>query len=99
MLSATGGWENQNLMESAGLTPLPIIPDAHEAGITEPVDKFFDPLIVDIRPRKGSKNFYFYQNGFGQVRSYHIHTYTHTHIHTLSLQPSGLIVFVLLLIL
>jgi len=46
---------------------LPIFPDSHEAGITEPVQKFFDPMIVDIRPDYGSLNYYFYQNKEGQV--------------------------------
>jgi len=41
---------------------LPVYPDSHEAGITEPVARFFDPLVVDIRPTPGSKNCYFYQN-------------------------------------
>lgn len=46
---------------------LPVFPDSHEAGITEPVQKFFDPMIVDIRPDFGSLNYYFYQNKEGQV--------------------------------
>lgn len=41
-------------------------PDSHEAGITEPVARFLEPLIVDIRPRPGSANFYFYQQNTGQ---------------------------------
>ena len=46
---------------------LPVYPDCHEAGITEPVQRFFDPMIVDIRPDFGSLNYYFYQNKEGQV--------------------------------
>ena len=46
---------------------LPVFPDSHEAGITEPVQKFFDPMIVDIGPDYGSLNYYFYQNKEGQV--------------------------------
>jgi sarcosine oxidase subunit beta len=46
---------------------LPVQPDSHEAGVTEPVRKFFDPLVVDIRPYPGSKNFYFYQEPGGHV--------------------------------
>ncbi|MCD4817192.1 MAG: FAD-binding oxidoreductase [Candidatus Cloacimonetes bacterium] len=46
---------------------LSIFPDNHEAGITEPVKRFFEPMIVDLRKRKGSTNFYFYQNNEGQV--------------------------------
>lgn len=46
---------------------LPVRPDNHEAGITEPVKRFFGPMVVDIRPAEGSANFYFYQNYEGQV--------------------------------
>jgi sarcosine oxidase subunit beta len=46
---------------------IPVIPDSHEAAITEPVQPFFKCMVVDIRPGPGSKNFYFYQNLHGQV--------------------------------
>jgi len=46
---------------------LPILPDSHEGGITEPVKRFFEPMIVDIRPDEQSANYYFYQNRLGQV--------------------------------
>lgn len=46
---------------------IPVTPDNHEAGITEPVARFFGPMVVDIRKEKGSANFYFYQNKEGQV--------------------------------
>jgi sarcosine oxidase subunit beta len=51
---------------------LPVIPESHEAGITEPVKKFFDPMIVDIRPFEdtifgNSINYYFYQNKEGKI--------------------------------
>jgi sarcosine oxidase subunit beta len=49
-----------------GLT-IPVMPDSHEAGITEPAKRFFSPLVVDLRERPLSKNFYFYQNAEGQV--------------------------------
>ncbi len=45
----------------------PVNPDSHEAGITEPVQPLFDPMIVDIRPAENSQNYYFYQNTEGQV--------------------------------
>ena len=50
----------------------PVEPDSHEGAITEPVQKFFKPMIVDLRPLKDpvtqdSANFYFYQNNEGQV--------------------------------
>jgi len=40
----------------------PVYPDSHEAGITEPVERFFEPMIVDMRKTPGGKNCYFYQN-------------------------------------
>lgn len=46
---------------------IPVIPDSHEAGITEPVEPFFKPMVVDIRPDEQSANYYFYQNKEGQV--------------------------------
>ncbi len=52
--------------ETAGVS-IPVVPDSHEAAITEPVEPFFHCMVVDIRPAPGSKNFYFYQNLHGQV--------------------------------
>lgn len=46
---------------------LPVYPESHEAGITEPVQNLFDPMIVDMRPLDGSANYYFYQNSEGQI--------------------------------
>lgn len=46
---------------------LPVFPDSHEAGVTEPVKPFFHPLVVDIREFPGSKNFYFYQEEEGHI--------------------------------
>ena len=46
---------------------LPIFPDSHEAGVTEPVNPFFKPLVVDTREAPGSKNFYFYQEIDGHI--------------------------------
>ena len=46
---------------------VPVRPDCHEAGITEPVQKFFEPMVVDIRPGDKSKNYYFYQNSEEQI--------------------------------
>ncbi|MFX1419457.1 MAG: NAD(P)/FAD-dependent oxidoreductase [Promethearchaeota archaeon] len=51
---------------------IPITPESHEAGITEPVKNFFKPMIVDIRPYSDlkfgdSKNYYFYQNKEGKI--------------------------------
>ena len=51
---------------------LPVEPDSHEGAITEPVQRFFGPMIVDLRPAcdpatEDSANYYFYQNNEGQV--------------------------------
>ncbi len=50
----------------------PVDPESHEAGITEPVKKFFSPMVVDISPNidtkfGDSKNYYFYQNKEGKI--------------------------------
>ncbi len=52
--------------ELAGVK-VPVKPDCHEAGITEPVKRFFEPMVVDIRRGDKSGNYYFYQNWEGQV--------------------------------
>lgn len=46
---------------------IPVNPDSHEGAITEPVQRFFNPMVVDMRPSKDSANYYFYQNNEGQV--------------------------------
>jgi len=51
---------------------LPVIPESHEAGITEPVKKFFSTMVIDINPTTdekfgNSKNYYFYQNKEGKI--------------------------------
>ncbi len=46
---------------------LPVEPDCHEGGVTEPVQTFFKPLVVDMRRFPGSKNFYFYQEQGGHI--------------------------------
>lgn len=50
----------------AGMS-VPVTPDTHEAGITEPVAPFLAPMVVDIRPETGSANTYFYQARTGQI--------------------------------
>ncbi len=65
------GAHAQNIANMAGII-VPVISDMHEAGITEPVKRFFSPMIVDIRPKVNkvfgnSKNYYFYQNHLGQI--------------------------------
>ncbi|MCK5184459.1 MAG: FAD-binding oxidoreductase [Candidatus Heimdallarchaeota archaeon] len=70
VVNAAGAYAKE-VAKMAGLDA-PIIPDSHESGITEPIKKFFDPMVVDIQPAKNdrfghSKNYYFYQNVHGQV--------------------------------
>mgnify|MGYP006288474875 CR=1 FL=1 len=48
-------------------TDIPVFPDSHEGGITEPVQRFFDPMVIDLREGSISANYYFYQNIEGQV--------------------------------
>jgi len=64
-INAAGSWSAE-IGRLVGLD-LPVKPDAHEAGITEAVQPMFDPMIVDIRSRPGSSNFYFYQHPSGKV--------------------------------
>jgi len=65
VINAAGGWA-KSLSEKIGLT-VPVNPDSHEAAITEPIAPIFDPMIVDIRARPGSENFYFYQHPTGKI--------------------------------
>ncbi len=65
IVNAAGAWSGE-LGKLAGMN-IPIIPESHEAGITEPVQTFMHPMIVDIRPMGITSNFYFYQHATGQV--------------------------------
>jgi sarcosine oxidase, subunit beta len=47
--------------------PLPVRPNMHEAGVTEPVQRFLNPMIVDMRAVGNSTNIYFYQHATGQI--------------------------------
>ncbi|MEK7721487.1 MAG: FAD-binding oxidoreductase [Elusimicrobiota bacterium] len=60
------GAEAAAVSELAGVKA-PVNPDCHEAGITEPVERFLKPMVVDIRPGDKSRNYYFYQNREGQI--------------------------------
>ena len=60
------GAGSRELSQATGCE-VPVIPEAHEAGITEPVAPFCPTMVVDLRPATGSKNYYFYQNRHGQV--------------------------------
>ncbi len=65
VINAAGPWAKQvgKLVD----LDIPVNPDSHEAAITESVAHFLDPMVVDIRLRPGSSNFYFYQHSTGQI--------------------------------
>jgi sarcosine oxidase, subunit beta len=65
VINAAGAWARQ--VGKLNDLNLPVRPDCHEAGITEAVAPLIKPMIVDIRPRPGSANFYFYQHKTGQI--------------------------------
>jgi sarcosine oxidase subunit beta len=65
VVNAAGSY-GREIARLAGLD-VPVEPDNHEGAITEPVKRFFGPMVVDIRPEPGSANYYFYQNHEGQV--------------------------------
>ncbi len=65
VINAAGPWARA-AARMAGLDVL-VTPDSHEAGVTEPVARFLEPMVVDIRPAEGSRNYYFYQHGPGPV--------------------------------
>lgn len=71
VINAAGGWA-RGVAAMVGVD-VPVMPDSHEAGITEPVAPFLGPMVVDIRPVQpsdgfpGSANYYFYQHETGQI--------------------------------
>lgn len=65
VVNAAGPWARE-VGQMVGVDH-PVFPDSHEAGITEPVAPFLGPMVVDISPAPGSKNYYFFQLGSGQV--------------------------------
>ncbi|MFH1479728.1 MAG: FAD-binding oxidoreductase [Pseudomonadota bacterium] len=65
VINAAGPY-SRDLCKTAGID-IPVVPDSHEAAITEPVKPFFHCMVVDLRPGPMSKNYYFYQNRLGQV--------------------------------
>ena len=60
------GPHSRDLSKTAGVD-IPVVPDSHEAAITEPVQPFFTCMVVDLRPGPDSSNYFFYQNRLGQV--------------------------------
>jgi sarcosine oxidase subunit beta len=65
VINAAGAWAAE-VARMAGVG-IPVTPDSHEAAVTEPAQRFFHPMIVDLRPADGSANYYFYQHATGQV--------------------------------
>ena len=65
VINAGGAWARP--VAVMGGLDVPVVPDSHEAGITEPVAPFMTPMVVDIRPTEGSKNYYFYQHKPGGI--------------------------------
>lgn len=71
VVNAAGGWAKE-VAAMVGIE-VPVQPDSHEGGITEPVAPFLRPMVVDIRPLEptpemaGSANYYFYQHQTGQI--------------------------------
>jgi sarcosine oxidase subunit beta len=67
VVNAAGAY-GKEIGRMAGID-IPVVPDSHEAGISAPMERFFYPLLVDIRPgpEGKTKNFYFGQNDRGQV--------------------------------
>jgi len=65
VINAAGAYANQ-VGRLAGME-IPVKPDSHESAISEPVERFFHPMVVDIRPAPGSTNYYFYQHLTGQI--------------------------------
>jgi len=65
VVNAAGPWA-RTIGKLVGLDH-PVRPDSHEAGVTEPVAHFLDPMVVDIRPAPGSSNYYFHQLSSGQL--------------------------------
>jgi sarcosine oxidase subunit beta len=65
VVNAAGPW-GREVAKMAGVD-VPVNPDSHEGGITEPVAPFLNPMVVDIRPTDDSVNYYFYQHHTGQI--------------------------------
>src|SRR5512133_2939608 len=65
IVNAAGPWGCE-VAQLAGVD-VPVNPDLHEGGITEPVAHFLRPMVVDIRPTEDSANYYFYQHHTGQI--------------------------------
>jgi sarcosine oxidase, subunit beta len=65
VINAAGPWARE--VAELVRVDVPVVPDSHEAGITEPVAPFLGPMVVDTRPSADSANYYFYQHRTGQI--------------------------------
>jgi len=65
VVNAAGAYARD--VAALGGVDLPVQPDCHEGGVTEPVATFFSSMIVDLRPAGASANFYYYQNALGHI--------------------------------
>ncbi|MCD4752401.1 MAG: FAD-binding oxidoreductase [Anaerolineaceae bacterium] len=65
LINCAGAWVNDTYTDSE--FKLPVYPNSHEAGVTEPLDHFLDPMVVDMRSSQGISNIYFYQHKTGQL--------------------------------
>ena len=64
IVNCAGAWINDLYSEDE---KLPVNPNSHEAGVTEPLEHFLDPMIVDMRLSPGLSNIYYYQHKTGQI--------------------------------
>jgi sarcosine oxidase subunit beta len=77
LISSKGSYEAGLYVDAAGAhaasiaamagADIPVRPDCHEAGVTEPAARFMEPMIVDMRGDSESGSYYFYQCATGQV--------------------------------
>lgn len=65
VIDAAGSWSSE-ISKCVGID-LQVRPETHQAGITEAVAPMLETMIIDLRPRPGSSNFYFYQHPTGKV--------------------------------
>jgi sarcosine oxidase subunit beta len=65
VVNAAGPWAKP--VAALARQTVPVTPDSHEGGITEPVAPFLQPMVVDVRPSPDSTNYYFYQHRTGQI--------------------------------
>lgn len=65
VINAAGGYARE--IAKLARIDIAVTPDMHQAGITEPVKRMLEPMVVDVSIGKNSKNYYFYQTPEGQI--------------------------------